>query len=81
MSESWMRSFAERGAASNDRLQPSNTYQPPVVKGKDLLSPVVESKRRATASDKRRITAVPFSAAFVSSAGSHPEVGMNPNTY
>ena len=54
---------------------------PPVVKSTDLFPPVVESKRRTTASDKRRITAVPFSAVFVSSAGSHPEVGMDPNTY
>jgi len=41
----------------------------------------VELRGQVTALDKRRITAVPFSAVFVSSAGSHPEVGMDPNTY
>ena len=42
---------------------------PPYVKYADFLRPVVESRRRATESDNRRITASPFSAVFVSSAG------------
>ena len=48
---------------------------PPLVKGTDLLRPVVESRSRATASDNRRMTAFPFRAVFVSSAGSHPDAG------
>src|SRR5688572_29317012 len=47
---------------------------PPLVKGTDLLLLVVESRRRATVSDSRQMTAFPFSAVFVSGAGSHPEV-------
>jgi hypothetical protein len=39
------------------RLPP---IRPPVVKGKDLLRPGVESSRRATADDKHRITADAF---------------------
>jgi len=40
-----------------------------------------ESKRRATVVTNRRMTASPFSAVFVSSAGFHPDVRMGPNTY
>ena len=54
---------------------------PPLVKSADLLRPVVESRRRATVRNSLRITAFPFSAVFVSSAGFHPDVGMDPNTY
>jgi hypothetical protein len=54
---------------------------PLVVKGKDLLRPAVESRRRASVSDGRRITVVAFRAVFVSSAGSHPDVEVDPNTY
>ena len=78
MSSLFFRSATSRATAEHRRLTP---ISPPVVKGKDLLRPVVESSRRATASHERPITAVPFSAVFVSSAGSHPEVGMDPNTY
>ena len=68
----------DRGATMRRRLTP---ISPPVVKGTDLFRPAVESRRRVTVSNKRRITVVPFSAVFVSSAGSHPHVGMDPNTY
>jgi len=54
---------------------------PPVVKGTDLLRPVVESRRRATAGNDLRITAFPFKAVFVSSAGFHPDGAVEPNTY
>lgn len=54
---------------------------PPLVKGIDLLRPVVESRRRATASHNYRITVFPFRAVFVSSAGSHPDIRVDPNTY
>ena len=61
------------------RKRPANTpISPPRVKWADLLRPVVESRRGATVSDSRRITASPFSAVFVSSAGFHPDVGMGP---
>jgi CubicO group peptidase (beta-lactamase class C family) len=42
----------------------------------DLLRPVVESRRCAAVSDDCRIIAFPFSAVFVSSAGSHPTDGV-----
>ena len=49
---------------------------PPLVKGTDLLRPVVGSRRRVTARHDLRIIAFPFSAVFVSSAGFHPDVGV-----
>jgi hypothetical protein len=51
---------------------------PPVVKGIVLLRPVVESRRRATVRGNLRITALPFSAVFVSSAGFRRDDGMDP---
>jgi hypothetical protein len=60
---------------ADSRLTPISR---PLVKGTNLLRPVVESRRRATVSDNRRITAFPFNAVFVSSAGFHPDVGGGP---
>ena len=51
---------------------------PPLVKYADLLRPVAESRRRATVRRDFRIIAFPFSAVFVSSAGFHPDVGVEP---
>ena len=61
-------------------VRPANTYQPSPSQVRRSSPPVVESRRRTTASDNRRIIAFPFSAVFVSSAGSHPDAGTGPNS-
>ena len=75
--------FLEHGLhpGVTESLRGPSPISPPPVKYADLLRPVVESRRRATASHDHRIIAFPFSAVFVSSAGSHPEAGTGPNTY
>jgi hypothetical protein len=54
---------------------------PPVVKGKDVPQSVVGLSEGATVRNSVGITMVPFRAVFVSSAGSHAVVRVDPNTY
>jgi hypothetical protein len=61
-----------------NRLTP---ISPPAVKGKDVPLSVVGVSACATVRSNVRIIVVPFSAVFVSRAGSHPVVGVDPNTY
>ena len=84
----WVRSETRHEAKELDEARrmtlPTNRLtpiSPPLVKGVDLLCPVVESRRRATASDNPPNHCVPFRAVFVSRAGFHPGCGDGPNTY
>ena len=54
---------------------------PPLVKATDLLRPVVESRRRATRNDNRRIYRVPFQCRLRFQRRLPPQCGADPNTY
>jgi hypothetical protein len=56
-------------ASGYHRPRRPTPISPPFVKSTDLLRSVVESRRLAAVSHAARITAVPFKAVFVSSAG------------
>jgi hypothetical protein len=61
----------------SNRRRPT-PISPPLVKRPDLLRPVVERRRRATARNNADSPAFSFSAVFVSSAGFHLDDGMDP---
>jgi len=67
---------AEPSAAS-----PANTYQPSPRQVSRSSPSGRRIKKTRDRSANRRMTASPFSAVFVSSAGFHPDMGMGPNTY